>query len=279
MLYVCATPIGNLKDLTYRAVEILNSADIILCEDTRKSIILFNHYAINYKKLISLHEYNELAMLDKVLDWLKQDLVIVQVSDAGTPSISDPGAKLCKHILQHGYLISPLPGACAYTTLLSVAGLSIPSLFYGFLPATPAKRQKILNDWLNITYAICIYEAPHRIIECVQDIISIMGHETLIIAGRELTKKFETIYRSTAKEFLDSLISNPAQQRGEFVLFISPKTQPKATNDNLSALQIKTLQILLPELPPKKAVAITHKLVGGDKTLLYNYAISKPTQG
>lgn len=273
MLYICATPIGNLQDLSFRAVEILSLADIILCEDTRTSKFLLQHHHINYKRLVSFHEHNELNMLDKVLQWLEQGLNLVQISDAGTPAISDPGAKLCDYILAHGYQVSPIPGACAYSTLLSVAGLTTSSLFYGFLPSTTSKRKKILETWLYAPYAICIYEAPHRIIECLEDINTSLGGDTQIVMGRELTKKFETIRKSNAHELLDFIKNNQEQQRGEFVLFIIP-SKLKEDIASLTPLQLKTLKLLLPELPPKKAVSLTHQLVGGDKTLLYNYAIS-----
>lgn len=142
MLYVCATPIGNLKDISLRAIDILNKSDIILCEDTRVSSHLLNNHQIKYKKLVALHEHNENEITDKVIDWLNNGLIITQISDAGTPNISDPGARLCKKVREQGFKISPIPGACAYVTLLSVAGLDLPNLFYGFLPSTKSRRKK-----------------------------------------------------------------------------------------------------------------------------------------
>ena len=139
MLYICATPIGNLQDISFRAIEVLNSSDIILCEDTRQSKNLLAAHNINYKHLVSLHEHNENQVTEKVLLWLQEGLTITQVSDAGTPGISDPGARLCNAVLAHGYKISPIPGACAYTSLLSVAGIMQPSLFYGFLPSNKSR--------------------------------------------------------------------------------------------------------------------------------------------
>jgi 16S rRNA (cytidine1402-2'-O)-methyltransferase len=275
MLYICATPIGNLKDISLRAIEVLNNSDIILCEDTRLSKNLLTAHNINYKRLVSLHEHNENEVAEKVLLWLQEGLTITQISDAGTPGISDPGARLCNTILAHGYKTSPIPGACAYTSLLSVAGLMLPSLFYGFLPSSKTSRQKQLSNWVEVDYAVCIYEAPHRILDCLHDIQAVFGGGRQVIMGRELTKQFETIKKSAIADLISFVTNDSNQQKGEFVLIIYPKEQVlKTINNELTSEQIKTLKLLLPELPPKKAVSITHKLVGGGKTLLYDFAIS-----
>ncbi len=276
MLYICATPIGNLSDISLRAIEIMCRSDIILCEDTRLSKRLLQHHGINYKRLIALHEHNENEIAEKVIIWLKEGLTIVQISDAGTPGISDPGSRLCNKILNAGYKVSPLPGACAYISLLSVAGLDMASLFYGFLPSKSNARCNILKEWHKVNYAVCIYEAPHRIIDCITDIIQYLGKNRMLIMGRELTKQFETIKKCTAEELLFFIQSDTNQQKGEFVLIIAPALE-KNDETMLTVEQIKTLQVLLPELPPKKAVALTHKLVGGDKELLYSYVIAQKT--
>ena len=272
MLYICATPIGNLNDISLRALEILSKSDIILCEDTRQSRHLLDRHKIAYKKLIAMHEHNENEIAYKVASWLRDGLIITQISDAGTPGVSDPGARLCAYITAQGLPVSPIPGACAYTSLLSVAGLNVPSLFYGFLPVKRAARCKIFAQWEITDYAVCIYEAPHRIIECVEDIITSLGSNRRIIMGRELTKQFETIYSATASDLLKFIKNDSNQQRGEFVLIIYP-AEILADNENLSMEQLNVLKLLLTELPPKKAVNLTHKLVGGDKDLLYNYTL------
>ena len=272
MLYICATPIGNLSDISLRALEVLRSADIILCEDTRMSKRLLQHHDITYKKLIALHEHNENEVADKVITWLEENQTIVQISDAGTPGVSDPGSRLCNMVLAHGQKVSPIPGACAYISLLSVAGLNGPSLFYGFLPNKSSARCSILNQWKVVDYAICLYEAPHRILECVEDIVKCLGEERIIVMGRELTKQFETIKKTTASELLIFIKSDTNQERGEFVLLIAPVVKA-ADVEMLTIEQINALSILLPELPPKKAVAIAHKLTGANKDLLYNYAV------
>ncbi|MCE3268153.1 MAG: rsmI [Burkholderiales bacterium] len=273
MLYICATPIGNLKDISIRALEVLAASDIILCEDTRTSKQLLSAHGINYKQLIALHQHNENQIAEKVLNYLSSGMTVTQISDAGTPGISDPGARLCQIVLAAGYKVSPIPGACAYISLLSVAGLDKPSLFYGFLPSTKNARIKILEEWAGSSYAIGIYESPHRIIDSMQDIVTVLGECRPIIMGRELTKQFETIKYATASALLEFIKSDPNQQRGEFVLLIYPDILIKTAEEALTSEQIKVLKLLLPELPPKKAVSITHKLTGANKDLLYNYAI------
>ena len=273
MLYICATPIGNLNDVSLRALEVLALADIILCEDTRISKRLLQHHGISYKRLLSLHEHNENEVAQKVVAWLEEGQTIVQISDAGTPGVSDPGSRLCTMVMQHGLKVSPIPGACAYISLLSVAGLNVPSLFYGFLPNKSSARCTVLTQWQQLDYAVCLYEAPHRILECVQDIIKCLGENRLIIMGRELTKQFETIKKCSASELLTFIQSDSNQERGEFVLLIAPNAK-LPDEESLTIEQINALNLLLPELPPKKAVAIAHKLVGGSKDLLYDYAIN-----
>lgn len=274
MLYVCATPIGNLKDISLRALEVLSLSDIILCEDTRTSKQLLSAHGISYKRLMALHQHNENEISQKVLSYLEDGLTITQISDAGTPGISDPGARLCNTVMAAGYKVSPIPGACAYISLLSVAGLDKPSLFHGFLPSNRNGRKAVLDSWQQNSYAICIYESPHRIVECMEDIVNILGDNRQIIMGRELTKQFETIKHALAHELLTFIKNDPNQQRGEFVLIIYPEQiDLKPEQEILTHEQIKVLKLLLPELPPKKAVSITHKLTGANKDLLYSYAV------
>ena len=274
MLYICATPIGNLDDISLRALEILAKADIILCEDTRNSQKLLNHHGINQKRLIALHDHNENEVSQKVLEWLNQELLIVQISDAGTPGISDPGARLCNVLHANQITPHPLPGACAYISLLSVSGLvDTPSLFHGFLPNKSSQRQKQLNLWLGVEYAVAIYESPHRIVDSLSDIVQCLGETREIVMGRELTKHFETIKKLSAGELLDFVKSDSNQQRGEFVLIILPQLKIKNAEEQLTAEQISALNIIAAELPSKKAVNLTNKLFGGNKDLLYQYLL------
>lgn len=274
MLYICATPIGNLDDISLRALEILAKADIILCEDTRNSQKLLNHHGINQKRLIALHDHNENEISQKVLEWLNQELLIVQISDAGTPGISDPGARLCNVLHAHQITPHPLPGACAYISLLSVSGLvDTPSLFHGFLPNKSSQRQKQLSLWLGVEYAVAIYESPHRIVDSLSDIVQCLGSTREIVMGRELTKHFETIKKLSAGELLDFVKSDSNQQRGEFVLIILPQLKIKNTEEQLTTEQISALKTIATELPSKKAVNLTNKLFGGNKDLLYQYLL------
>jgi len=274
MLYICATPIGNLDDISLRALEILAKADIILCEDTRNSQKLLNHHGINQKRLIALHDHNENEISQKVLEWLNQELLIVQISDAGTPGISDPGARLCNVLHANQITPHPLPGACAYISLLSVSGLvDTPSLFHGFLPNKSSQRQKQLSLWLGVEYAVAIYESPHRILDSLSDIVQCLGSTREIVMGRELTKHFETIKKLSAGELLEFVKSDSNQQRGEFVLIILPPLKIKNTEEQLTAEQISALNIIAAELPSKKAVNLTNKLFGGNKDLLYQYLL------
>ena len=276
MLYICATPIGNLADISYRAIETLSQADIILCEDTRTSQKLLNHYGINNKKLIPFHEHNENEISQKVIAWLEEKMLIVQISDAGTPGISDPGARLCNKVLENGMQAHPLPGACAYISLLSVSGLvNTPHLFYGFLASKSAQRQKELAKWLEVDYAVAIYESPHRIVDSLTDIKKVLGDTRVIIMGRELTKQFATIKRLSCHELLEFVTSDPNQQRGEFVLLILPVIKLKTNDETLNQQQQETVKLLAQELPAKKAVNLTNKLFGGDKELLYQYLLQQ----
>lgn len=270
MLYICATPIGNLADISQRALEVLNSAEIILCEDSRVSQKLLQHYAINGKKLVAFHEHNENEISQKVIAWLNENKTIVQISDAGTPGISDPGARLCNLLLNHGYPISPIPGACAYIALLSVAGLvNIPHLFYGFLSAKTHARKTSLAQWVKVNYAIVVYESPHRINASLADIQEVLGADRMIVMGRELTKRFETIKKLPVNQLINFILNDPNQQRGEFSLIILPDTQEPLDDEQLTEQQLSALKLLAKELPPKKAVNLVNQLFGGNKDLLY----------
>lgn len=275
MLYICATPIGNVGDITLRALEILKTADVILCEDTRNSSYLLNYHEVSNKKLVALHEHNENEISEKVIEWLKEDLIVVQISDAGTPGISDPGARLCNLAFQHGFTPHPLPGACAYISLLSVSGLvETKSLFYGFLANKSTQRQKQLLEFKDSKFAITIYESPHRIIDCVQDIITCLGSDVLLVVGRELTKRFETVVKMAADDYLVFLKSDNNQQKGEFVINILPK-EPNVVINQLTSEIIKILELCAEELPAKKAVNLVHKITLADKDTMYKYLLSK----
>jgi len=273
-LYTCATPIGNMSDITIRAIEVLSSASIILCEDTRVSSGLLARHGITGKKLVALHEHNENQVSQQVIEWLAQGLVIVQISDAGTPGISDPGARLINNLYQAGITAIPLPGASAFVTLASVSGIIDHYIkFCGFLDSKKGKRQKQLQDLFNQDdTAIAIYESSHRIIECLEDIVSVLDNP-LIIMGRELTKHFETIKKDYAGNVLELVKNDHHQQKGEFAIIIIPHKIAQ-NKDSISSKQLETLQLLALELPSKKAVNLTYQICGGNKELMYQYLIN-----
>lgn len=214
-LYLVPTPIGNLEDMTFRAINVLSSVDIILCEDTRESLKLLKYYNIT-KKLVSCHEYNEEKLKDYVLSMLKDNKNIALISDQGTPIVSDPGFIVSKYIIENGFNVISLPGATAFVPALTSSGL-FPSkfLFYGFLNSKSSKRKEELMNLFNLPYSIIFYESPHRLIECINDMLSIFGNRKISIS-REISKIHEEIYRGTLSDFLIS----DFKIKGEFVIIL-----------------------------------------------------------
>lgn len=270
-LYVVSTPIGNLADMTERAIGVLAQVDIIACEDTRHTQRLLNHFAIS-NKTISLHDHNERQRQDYFLQLLQEGKSIALVSDAGTPLISDPGFHIVSFLREHDIRIVPVPGACAAISALSVAGLPTDRFtFEGFLPSKSGARQKTLAALANEERTMVFYDAPRRAIDTVADIVEVLGGERRVVMARELTKTFETVYSDSAQNILDWLNEDPNQLKGEMVLIIAGK--PK-DNTGISPEIAKTLEILLEELPPKKACAVAAKIYGVKKNTLYDFALT-----
>lgn len=274
MLYIVATPIGNLKDLSYRAVEILKNVDLILCEDPKKSQVLLNHYAIT-AKVISLHEHNELDSLDELMQILQQGKNLALISDAGTPLISDPGYRLVKKAHALNIKVSPIPGASAVVTAVSVSGLATNSfIFIGFLPSKLIAKQKILNDLSNQVNTMVFFEAPHRLIETLNLMSQIFGGDREATFCRELTKKFETIIKADLATIVDLVNKDQLNQtKGEIVLVVagmSASNQLKTIDHSVH----KNLELLLTELPLTKATKILAKMTGINRQELYNYWLS-----
>ncbi|GLX87347.1 ribosomal RNA small subunit methyltransferase I [Thalassotalea loyana] len=270
-LYVVSTPIGNLADMTERAIGVLAQVDIIACEDTRHTQRLLNHFAIS-NKTISLHDHNERQRQDYFLQLLQEGKSIALVSDAGTPLISDPGFHIVSFLREHDIRIVPVPGACAAISALSVAGLPTDRFtFEGFLPSKSGARQKTLAALANEERTMVFYDAPRRAIDTVADIVEVLGGERRVVMARELTKTFETVYSDSAQNLLDWLNEDPNQLKGEMVLIIAGK--PK-DNTGISPEIAKTLEILLEELPPKKACAVAAKIYGVKKNTLYDFALT-----
>ena len=274
-LYVVATPIGNLRDITLRALDVLAAADVLAAEDTRNTAHLLTHYGISANRLIAVHQHNERGAAEKIIGLLRSGQSVAFVSDAGTPAVSDPGALLVQAVRNAGLSVIPVPGASAAMAALSAAGLNEPHfLFYGFLPNKSAARRAVLLSLANYPFTLVIYEAPHRIVECVADLCAVLGGERKIVLAREITKLFETIHACALGDAESWLKSDSNRQRGEFVVLVSGAiSQP-----GLSADTLGTLTKLLDELPLKQAVQLAAKITGASRNELYQRAlqIAKP---
>lgn len=214
-LYLVPTPIGNMEDITYRAINILNSVAVIFSEDTRETSMLLNHYGIK-NKLIALHDHNENLVKEQVLDYLEKGFSIALVTDRGTPIISDPGYKTVKYVTEKGFNVVSLPGPTAFVPALTVSGINPqPFLFYGFLDSKDVKRKKELNKLKEEEATLIFYEAPHRIIKTLQEMLDIFGNREISIS-REISKKFESVYRGS----LENVLSNFDNVKGEFVIIV-----------------------------------------------------------
>lgn len=270
-LYIVATPIGNLADISQRALDILARVDWIAAEDTRHSSRLLQHYGIQ-SKLLALHDHNEKQRAASLLDKLQQGQSIALISDAGTPLISDPGYSLVRHCQQAGVQVVPVPGACALIAALSAAGLPTDQfLFIGFLAA---KQQQRLNQLQAIPAGVgtvVCYETARRVQDTLQDLQQLFGPERELVLAKELTKTFEHFARGTANEILQWLQEDPKRCQGEMVLMIAPVAK---TDSDVSDTALKTLQLLMAELPLKKAAALTAEIHGLKKNALYQHGLN-----
>ena len=271
-LYVVATPIGNMRDISLRALDVLSGADTIAAEDTRNSAHLLTHHGITAKRLLALHQHNERGAAAKVIALLAQGQSVALITDAGTPAVSDPGALVVEEVRAAGYRVIPIPGANAAVAALSAAGLAAPHfLFYGFLPNKSAARCKELQSLLEHPYTLVFYEAPHRIIECIADLRTVFGGERQVVLAREVTKLFENIHRCRLDEAMDWLNSDPNNLRGEFVVLVSAAP---ARAEGLSAEVEHVLTVLLKELPLKQAVQLAVQITGVARNELYQRALA-----
>jgi len=273
-LYVLATPIGNLADITARGLAALSVADVVCAEDTRVTGQLLKAYGLRVNKLVSLREHNERSMAEQVIGWLREGLIVVQASDAGTPAVSDPGARLAQAVHEVGLRVSPVPGVSAVITALSASGLTAPTfLFHGFLPPKSGERRRVLAQWRTCDHSVVCYEAPHRILDSLTDIVAELGAERRVFIARELTKTFETLKALPAGEMLQWVESDANQQRGEFVLIIDANPEEHNASE-LSAEARHAIEILAAELPTKQAAALAAQLTGAHKKALYDYALT-----
>lgn len=267
-----ATPIGNLQDITLRALETLKTAEVVAAEDTRHTAQLLGHFGIQ-TKLTALHEHNERSAGEKLVQMLQAGKSVALVSDAGTPGISDPGAVLVGMAREAGIPVVPIPGANAAVAALSAAGMVVPHfLFYGFLPARSSQRRSALQALRDLPYVLVFYEAPHRVLESVTDLAAVLGDTRSITFARELTKTFETIYTCPLGEALAWLQHDVNQQRGEFVLLV--EAAPVAAEQAIDDETQRTLETLLRELPLKQAVKLAAEITGTKKNALYQLALT-----
>lgn len=230
-LYLVPTPIGNLEDMTYRSINVLNTVEVIFSEDTRVTLQLLNHFDIK-KKLIALHDHNEDSEKEKVLEYLKNGKSIAIVTDRGTPIISDPGYKTVKYVTDNGYNVVGLPGANAFVPALITSGIEpSPFMFYGFLNSKDSKRKAELDKLKFFKYTIIFYEAPHRIKKTMEEILEIFGDRQVSLS-REISKKFESIYRGNISDLLPTLDNI----KGEFVIVVSPYKEDNSNNNKLSII-------------------------------------------
>ncbi|MFZ2300811.1 MAG: 16S rRNA (cytidine(1402)-2'-O)-methyltransferase [Gallionella sp.] len=275
-LYVVATPIGNLRDITLRALDVLAAADVVAAEDTRNTAHLLTHHGIGANRLMAVHQHNERGAAEKIIALLRAGQSVAFVSDAGTPAVSDPGALLVQAVLEAGLRVIPIPGANAAIAALSAAGLADPHfLFYGFLPNKSAARRTALQELCGHSYTLVFYEAPHRIVGCVADLCAILGGERQVVLAREITKLFETIHACLLRDAEAWLLSDSNQQRGEFVVLVSGA--PPQTG--LSAETLNTLSLLLEELPLKQAAQLAAKITGANRSDLYQQALQMKNTG
>lgn len=271
ILYVVATPIGNLQDITLRALDVLKAVDAIAAEDTRHTSGLLNHFGIS-KKLMAVHEHNEHQSAEKLLSQLSAGETIALVTDAGTPGISDPGAVVVDFVRKAGIKVVPIPGVSAVVAALSASGIVQNGFyFHGFLPASGAARRKVLETLKLQTVTLVFYEAPHRILECIADLSIVLGAERRITFARELTKTFETIYSCHLGEAEVWLKADVNQQRGEFVLLVEAAAIKEVAEVPEEAVRI--LKLLLMELPLKQAVKLTTDITHAKKNALYELAL------
>jgi len=267
-LYVVATPIGNLGDVTHRALQTLAAADIVAAEDTRVTRGLLTHFGIR-ARLVAVHAHNERGGAARVVAWIAEGKSVAFVSDAGTPAVSDPGAALVAAVRAAGLAVIPIPGPSALTTALSASGIeSAGVVFAGFLPARGAERRERLAALAAGPWAIALFEAPHRVAQTLSDLHAALGDRDVVIA-RELTKKFETIARVPLAGARAWIEADPDRTRGEFVLVVEGRAAEPA-----SALDPRpVLETLLAELPLKQAVALAVKLTGAKRNDLYALAL------
>ncbi|MBE8167846.1 MAG: 16S rRNA (cytidine(1402)-2'-O)-methyltransferase [Shewanella sp.] len=272
-LYIVPTPIGNLGDISSRAIEILNQVNLIACEDTRHSGRLLSHFGIK-TRTTALHDHNERGKAAWIIEQLSAGDSVALISDAGTPLISDPGYHLVSQVRAAGFDVIPIPGACAAITALSASGLPSDRFsFEGFLPAKEKGRSDRLKALREDTRTLIFYESPHRIIPSLQSILNNLGADRQIVMAREITKTFETFLTGSVEEVLAKVEQDPNQQRGEMVVMVHGAVIDE--DEGIPSEAVETLNLLCQELPLKKASALAAQIHGVKKNALYKLGIEQ----
>jgi 16S rRNA (cytidine1402-2'-O)-methyltransferase len=270
VLYVVATPIGNLRDITLRALDILKTVDVVVAEDTRVGGKLLRHFGID-ARVIASHEHNERRSAAGIVKLLAEGKSVALTTDAGTPAISDPGSEAVAQARAKGFTVVPIPGASALTAALSVCGQRLSRvMFCGFLPAKDADRRKTLQELTGESATLVFYEAPHRVIKTIEDMVQILGADGRVALCRELTKLYEETHVCALGEARAWLESMPERVRGEFVLVVNRGEAVKEAGADEGE---RVLALLMPELPLKRAVALAAEISGGRKNALYRRAL------
>ncbi|MEH6539460.1 16S rRNA (cytidine(1402)-2'-O)-methyltransferase [Halopseudomonas sp.] len=275
-LFVVATPIGNLQDMSPRALQVLKDVRLIAAEDTRHSARLMQHFGID-TPMTACHDHNERDKGERLVERLLAGDDVALISDAGTPLISDPGYHLVRQAREAGVRVSPVPGACALIAALSAAGMpSDRFAFEGFLPAKAHGRRQRLQALAAEDRTWMVYEAPHRLLECLQDMQQVLGDERRVLLARELTKTFETLRAAPLSELVKWVAGDSDQQRGECVLVVEGAPAPQA--DEVGDEALRVLDLLLAELPLKRAAKLASEITGVRKNLLYQIALERGAQ-
>ena len=274
-LYIVATPIGNLGDMTIRGIQILKDVTIVACESSRHSKLLLDHYCIHCQT-ISYQDQNDQKVLKKIMNYLSCGESVAFISDAGTPLISDPGYRLVSSARDAGHNVIPVPGCSALTAAISVAGLPPDQFrFVGFLSAKASQRRSSMKSLCNCSETLIFYEAPHRILSTLEDASQIFGADRNAFIAREISKKFETYHRALLGDLFALVKSDQNQQRGEIVLVVAGKQEKPEVTEIESE---RILKVLMEELSPSKAAALTSKITGLQKKMLYEKALAVQTK-
>lgn len=278
ILYVVATPIGNLDDISKRAIEVLSQVDLIAAEDTRHSQKLLQTVQVE-TPVMSHHDFSSDSEIDRMLGNLESGKSVALISDAGTPLISDPGYKLVRMARQKNIAVIPVPGASAVISALSVSGLATDSfIFEGFLPSKSTARQKKLTALESEHRTMVFYESTHRVLESLRDMVEVFGFEREIFIARELTKRFESHFLGTAEACVNWLAADTNQQKGEFVVVVSG-SDPKSEESLRQEQAMSIVRLLMNDVSMKKAVALASKISGARKNQLYEVALKEVSQG